>query len=397
MDLWLFILPFIEIKWYYSYSDFRKDKRGLVMGFVAAKCTECGADIEVDETREAGICKYCGTAFITEKAINNYNTHITNNNNFAGANINVIGGDLNTYIELAKIAYNSKNYSEVLNYCTKIMLIDISNADAWLLKAKSCGFESTLNNLKCQEVLVAAQKAIDLVVFEDKEKVTDEIIPIVTSQIIALLNIWLQLPGTSAMLNLNIADTLIMYWKQTLQLPFASNDVLLLQLEVAQNFLESKGKTFADISRKERFNTVASECNGGKRYYPEIKITVENAMKKNNEMIQEYIWKESPEKAKELFKENNKNIEKLNKQISEFKVQMEYADEDILKAQTLLEQNRNKLFGEGAKSKKIAREVIEKNQIKKINITDSINALVDDVNQIKNQNERITRLLNINI
>lgn len=47
------------------------------MGFVAAKCTECGADIEVDETREAGICKYCGTAFITEKAINNYN--VTNN------------------------------------------------------------------------------------------------------------------------------------------------------------------------------------------------------------------------------------------------------------------------------------------------------------------------------
>ena len=36
------------------------------MGFVAAKCTECGANIEVDDTKEAGICKYCGTAFITE-------------------------------------------------------------------------------------------------------------------------------------------------------------------------------------------------------------------------------------------------------------------------------------------------------------------------------------------
>ena len=50
------------------------------MPLVAAKCTQCGANIEVDDTKEAGICKYCGTAFITEKAINNYNTYITNNN-----------------------------------------------------------------------------------------------------------------------------------------------------------------------------------------------------------------------------------------------------------------------------------------------------------------------------
>ena len=57
------------------------------MPLVAAKCTQCGANIEVDDTKEAGICKYCGTAFITEKAINNYNTYITNNNNFAGANV----------------------------------------------------------------------------------------------------------------------------------------------------------------------------------------------------------------------------------------------------------------------------------------------------------------------
>ena len=62
------------------------------MPFVAAKCTQCGATIEVDDTKEAGICKYCGTAFITEKAINNYNTYIITNNSFAGANINVVGG-----------------------------------------------------------------------------------------------------------------------------------------------------------------------------------------------------------------------------------------------------------------------------------------------------------------
>ena len=50
-----------------------------------AICTQCGANIEVDETHEAGICRFCGTAFITEKAITQYitqhtTTHIVTNN-----------------------------------------------------------------------------------------------------------------------------------------------------------------------------------------------------------------------------------------------------------------------------------------------------------------------------
>ena len=40
---------------------------GYFMSLVAAICTQCGAQIEVDDSKEAGICKHCGTAFITEK------------------------------------------------------------------------------------------------------------------------------------------------------------------------------------------------------------------------------------------------------------------------------------------------------------------------------------------
>lgn len=53
------------------------------MSLVAAKCTQCGAGIEVDATKEAGICKFCGTPFITEKVINNY----VYNNNYNIGNI----------------------------------------------------------------------------------------------------------------------------------------------------------------------------------------------------------------------------------------------------------------------------------------------------------------------
>lgn len=85
------------------------------MGLVAAKCTQCGANIEVDDTKEAGICKHCGTAFITEKAINNYTTnitnHIVNNNNFAGANV-TIQNDVEDVEQLIKRATTFETLNE---------------------------------------------------------------------------------------------------------------------------------------------------------------------------------------------------------------------------------------------------------------------------------------------
>lgn len=42
------------------------------MPLVPAICTSCGAQLEVDSSQEAAICKFCNTPFVTEKAINNY-------------------------------------------------------------------------------------------------------------------------------------------------------------------------------------------------------------------------------------------------------------------------------------------------------------------------------------
>lgn len=59
------------------------------MPLVNAKCTNCGANLQVDNTKDAAICQYCGSAYIVEKAINNYNTV-----NHINANIvNIYGGN----------------------------------------------------------------------------------------------------------------------------------------------------------------------------------------------------------------------------------------------------------------------------------------------------------------
>ena len=104
------------------------------MAFIPARCTQCGANIEVDDTKDAGICKHCGTAFVTKKAINNYNTYVTND--FTGANVNIVGGDVNNYIIIGENALISENYQEAYEYANKALEIDAMCPKAWLLKMK---------------------------------------------------------------------------------------------------------------------------------------------------------------------------------------------------------------------------------------------------------------------
>lgn len=54
------------------------------MPLVPAICTQCSASLKVDPNCESAVCQYCGTRFVTEKAINNYNiTYETNIGNLS--------------------------------------------------------------------------------------------------------------------------------------------------------------------------------------------------------------------------------------------------------------------------------------------------------------------------
>ena len=63
------------------------------MALVKAQCTECGATIEVNPSATNLMCRYCGSNFVVEKAIKNYNINLNNSsvtNNFAGANVTIV-------------------------------------------------------------------------------------------------------------------------------------------------------------------------------------------------------------------------------------------------------------------------------------------------------------------
>jgi hypothetical protein len=61
------------------------------MHLVAAKCTQCNANLEVDSTQDAAVCNFCKTPFITDKAIKNYNTYSTTHQHITAGVVNVVG------------------------------------------------------------------------------------------------------------------------------------------------------------------------------------------------------------------------------------------------------------------------------------------------------------------
>lgn len=157
------------------------------MPLVAAKCTQCGANIEVDDTKEAGICKHCGTAFITEKAINNYNTYITNNNNFAGANINVVGGDIKNLLDIAKTSLNGGNGKEAFDYANKTLEIKADCHEAWLIKMKALEYMGTIGDPRISEVTTCGKNAMDFAPSDIKDEIEKEVYSYYLSRAFSLL------------------------------------------------------------------------------------------------------------------------------------------------------------------------------------------------------------------
>ncbi len=78
---------------------------------VPAICPKCGGSLEVDDSQEAAVCKYCSTPFIAEKAINNYiNQHNTYINNATIVNKDTADRMFTKAVDLTRIAKYQQAY-----------------------------------------------------------------------------------------------------------------------------------------------------------------------------------------------------------------------------------------------------------------------------------------------
>ena len=90
------------------------------MSLVDIKCPNCGASIQLDNSRESGFCSYCGSKVQIQEAINKIKIDRS--------------CDINNYLHLAKTASEANNGQETYDYANKVLELDSTNAEAWELK-----------------------------------------------------------------------------------------------------------------------------------------------------------------------------------------------------------------------------------------------------------------------
>ena len=121
------------------------------MQLVDAKCPNCGAMLKVEKNAEAAVCQYCNSAYIVEKAINNYNTYITNSINIDSDQLLSITsqGTLQENIAAAKRARLKEVWDEAENSYRIIEKKQPENIEAIFYSE----FSRVKQNLKTQDVL----------------------------------------------------------------------------------------------------------------------------------------------------------------------------------------------------------------------------------------------------
>lgn len=67
---------------------------------------------------------------------------------------------IENYLGMAQNAFDSSNQAEAESYCNKVIEIDPNNYQAWLLKGKSAGWQSTLQSPRFSETVSCFSKAI---------------------------------------------------------------------------------------------------------------------------------------------------------------------------------------------------------------------------------------------
>ena len=143
------------------------------MALIPAKCTQCGANIHVDDTKEAGICESCGTAFITEKVINNYQTCITNNNVFYGATVTMAEPNLDNLYQTARRFRKNSNVSEASKYYNMILTEDPSSWEAYFYCTYYTAAEAHKHDVQdaAQSIVICLDTVLDMI---DERETTDD-------------------------------------------------------------------------------------------------------------------------------------------------------------------------------------------------------------------------------
>ena len=111
---------------------------------MAIVCDLCGSTNFVKQG-DFFVCQGCGTQYSLEDAKKMMNADVPVKTDSGKENA------VANYMTLGGNAYKLGNYAEAESYANKALEVDAMNAEAWLLRGKAAGWQSTLENMRIEE------------------------------------------------------------------------------------------------------------------------------------------------------------------------------------------------------------------------------------------------------
>ena len=81
---------------------------------------------------------------------------------------------IGNYLDMARNALDAGNNKESDDYCNKIIEMDVTNWEAWFIKGRAVGWQSTLDNIRIAETINAFSKALENCPEENKEQLGED-------------------------------------------------------------------------------------------------------------------------------------------------------------------------------------------------------------------------------
>ena len=149
-------------------------------------CEMCGSN-DLIKKDNVYVCESCGTKYYVAEA---KKMMIEGKVDVSGSKVKVDEKDkIKNFLMMANNAYDADNKKEAENYCNKIIEIEPENSEAWLLKGKAAGWQSSLANIRFDETINAFQKAINYADEKKKKEVTKDAVDEITNLCDALVTL----------------------------------------------------------------------------------------------------------------------------------------------------------------------------------------------------------------
>jgi tetratricopeptide (TPR) repeat protein len=129
------------------------------MKLIKAKCPSCSSDLEIADNKEYYTCTYCKSVILNEDFKKDKD-------------------NLENLLDIALMANNTGNFQEAIEYCNRVLEVDINNVKALFFKSGAIFGLSYGDITKMREALAYAKKAYLLADEPDKKIIKEKLIDV---------------------------------------------------------------------------------------------------------------------------------------------------------------------------------------------------------------------------